>query len=553
MTAVNSNINAANGATTPRLGEGSFDIMGMLRSLSSSAGLDVGALRSALDMLATIAPDLANTLRGQLDALLSPVERGQLAASPATANPTASVTVARGDTLSRIAARAGVSLDALLAANPQFDAGKIGRGDRTSGTQGRDPDRIAIGERINLPEGARQSSRVATADQSAAPDRLAAQPSADAPSSPRSGPLDPGAASGRAAEQAEARVRGRASSSQCYKFVKEALQRAGVVSDYIPGVAARGAGPALEARGFTNILPGSNIRSPYDAPVGAVLVYGAAPGATDRNARYGHIELRTPNGFASDYFSARARTGDAAAGLDGRGRVLIGVYVKPDAGAVQRPSAANPVTAQATGGRLGDLSMIYETGRRPSQYRDAAGVVSSGRGDPGGKSYGAYQLASRTGTLQEFLRAEGSRWANEFRGMDPTRPGAFEAKWREIAAREPEAFFNAQHDFIQRTKYDRVVATVLARTGVDINTLPPAVRDAVWSMSVQHGRAAQLVTDSIRSVQRDGQLDNGRAIINRLYDDRTAYVNRIELPAATRSSLIDRYVAERSQALSMLR
>ena len=118
------------------------------------------------------------------------------------------------------------------------------------------------------------------------------------------------------------------SSGYCYRYVKQALQAAGAVPDYLPGAAAKDAGPHLERRGFVNLLdrPGSGIASPYDAPVGAVIVYGAAPGATDRNARYGHIEIRTRDGFASDYFSPNARTGPAANGLEGRGRVVTARY-----------------------------------------------------------------------------------------------------------------------------------------------------------------------------------------------------------------------------------
>ena len=71
-------------------------------------------------------------------------------------------------------------------------------------------------------------------------------------------------------------------------------------------------------------------------------------------------------------------------------------------------------------------------------------------------------------------------------------------------------------------------------------------------MGVQHGRAIQIITASINALKASGRLGDGRAVINRLYDDRVAYVNRIDLPSATRASLIERYVNERAQALNML-
>jgi hypothetical protein len=44
--------------------------------------------------------------------------------------------------------------------------------------------------------------------------------------------------------------------------------------------------------------------------------------------------------------------------------------------------------------RLGNLSMKYETSARPGQEAKAAARVSTGKGDAGGVSYGAYQLSS---------------------------------------------------------------------------------------------------------------------------------------------------------------
>lgn len=236
--------------------------------------------------------------------------------------------VQRGDTMSAIAARSGVSLSELVAANPQL----------------RNPSFIFPGDRITIPERA-ASTRVApvTGDQPAA---RTTGPRTAAPAT--TGELRPDATSVAAARDARDHVLP-ASSGYCYKYVKQALLRTGAVDHYLNGAAAKDAGPELERAGFVNVLgrSGSQIRSPYDAPEGAVLVYGAAPGATDRNARYGHIEIRTRDGFASDYFSPRARTGGAENGLDGRGRVLIGVYIKPDPNAAAATGGAAPVNGPA--------------------------------------------------------------------------------------------------------------------------------------------------------------------------------------------------------------
>ncbi|WP_288457126.1 LysM peptidoglycan-binding domain-containing protein [uncultured Sphingomonas sp.] len=233
--------------------------------------------------------------------------------------------VRSGETLSGIARDAGVSLAALAQRNDIAN-----------------PNMIHPGQRLSI-----AGSAAPSAGSSAGPVVAPAAAAAGAPTPAAAGAtVAPGAASLRAADIAAARAAGHQSIGKCYAWVKTALQQAGAVPDYLPGVAAKDAGPTLEARGFVNLLnqPGNAIQSPYDAPKGAVLVYGAAPGAVDRNAKYGHIEIRTGTGFASDYASANARTGSAANGLEGRGRVLTGVYVKPDAApaAAAAPTAAAP-------------------------------------------------------------------------------------------------------------------------------------------------------------------------------------------------------------------
>ena len=82
------------------------------------------------------------------------------------------------------------------------------------------------------------------------------------------------------------------STAACWHYVKHALFSAGVISSYPKTACAAEAGDELmRSYGFKR-LP---IRDPYQAPIGAVLVYG--------NRDHGHVEIRTKTGFVSDYHS----------------------------------------------------------------------------------------------------------------------------------------------------------------------------------------------------------------------------------------------------------
>ena len=112
----------------------------------------------------------------------------------------------------------------------------------------------------------------------------------------------------RAAEIAQARARGH-SVSRCWRYVKGALLASKTIDSYPKTANAKEAGRELQTSyGFKKI----NIKDPYKAPIGSVLVYGGG-GA-------GHVEIRTRFGFVSDFQSVRPSV-----------RPLIGVYIKPRA------------------------------------------------------------------------------------------------------------------------------------------------------------------------------------------------------------------------------
>ena len=94
---------------------------------------------------------------------------------------------------------------------------------------------------------------------------------------------------------------------RCWRYVKRALQLANVIACYPRTRLAKQAAVELPQRyGFKQIP----VENPFEAPVGAVLVYGG------RGA--GHVEIRTESGFVSDFSSP-----------DPSPRPLIGVFIKP--------------------------------------------------------------------------------------------------------------------------------------------------------------------------------------------------------------------------------
>jgi hypothetical protein len=95
----------------------------------------------------------------------------------------------------------------------------------------------------------------------------------------------------RAATLAEERANAR-SKARCWHYVKEALVAAHVIDSYPKTAYAAEAGDELvRDYGFKKL----SIRDPYKAPLGALVVYG--------NKSRGHVEIRTKDGFVSDYHS----------------------------------------------------------------------------------------------------------------------------------------------------------------------------------------------------------------------------------------------------------
>lgn len=167
---------------------------------------------------------------------------------------------------------------------------------------------------------------------------------------------------------------------------------------------------------------------------------------------------------------------------------------------------------------VGFVSQKYESGRK------GVSAISSGIGDPGGVSYGTYQLATKTGTMSKFLESkEASNYADKFKGLTPGS-AEFNKVYAEVASSDGENFNKAQHDFIKRTHYDPV-ATLAQKYGYDINDR--ATQEMLWSQSVQHGYGGnQKIFERLKARGIDPSKASKEDLIRETYAERAAYTSQ---------------------------
>jgi N-acetyl-anhydromuramyl-L-alanine amidase AmpD len=139
--------------------------------------------------------------------------------------------------------------------------------------------------------------------------------------------------------------------------------------------------------------------------------------------------------------------------------------------------AGNVIPITCTLAPLGALSKQFESGSA------GPGVISSGNGDPGGKSYGVWQFSLNKGTLAKFV----NRFYSDYFSNLTLASSAFDAKWRQLAADDPTGFRNAQFEFAKAQFYDVFIKRLAATFGLDAEARSRAFQNVVWSTAIQHG------------------------------------------------------------------
>ena len=150
-------------------------------------------------------------------------------------------------------------------------------------------------------------------------------------------------------------------------------------------------------------------------------------------------------------------------------------------------------------------------------------------------------MASKPGVVQDFVR--NSSFSKQFSG-EQAGSSSFDSTWKSLAS-NPQ-FQQEEHNYIAKTHF-QPAANYAAKEGLPVSD--PRVQEAVWSLSVQHGNYAKVI--SMAKQQLNGNTDPN-AVINALYDARSQYVRSLgNLSASEKISNINRYQKERYTVLNM--
>ena len=257
---------------------------------------------------------------------------------------------------------------------------------------------------------------------------------------------------------------------------------------------------------------------------------------TMRNLRtvVGGFNLRSPVAPMADSIKAQALQSAKGSGRSGR------------AGGVGQ-------TAGALSGQngIGKLAAQFESGRD--------GVAAIGYDRVGGTSYGKYQIASRVGSMDNFLKfldTAAPDMSKQLRSAGPAntgnRQGAMPDVWRKLASEQPERFEALQEKFIYDSHYKPALDAVTQRTPLEEDKISSAMQEVLWSTAVQHGPsgAARIFSRAAENAGNARDRNYDRKLIDNVYAIRAEQFG--SSTEQVQQSVRNRMHKEKALALNML-
>ena len=196
---------------------------------------------------------------------------------------------------------------------------------------------------------------------------------------------------------------------------------------------------------------------------------------------------------------------------------------------------------------MGFTAAKYESNLNPK-------AISNASGDIGGKSYGAWQFSSKTGSLDSFinsLKTSNKDFYSKLtkaKAKDGNKFGEkFDATWTSITSSNKDEFLKLQQNSIKQNYYDVAALALKSKYGFDISNKSNALKESLLSTAVQHGVGGTLSVFS--KINLNNSDDN---IINDLYNERQKVnVYFKDSSAAIKQSVYNRFTREKQDMINM--
>lgn len=191
---------------------------------------------------------------------------------------------------------------------------------------------------------------------------------------------------------------------------------------------------------------------------------------------------------------------------------------------------------------LGGMAAKFESGKAGSQ---AVGWDSTG-----GTSFGKYQIAAKTGTMDKFMdhlkktNPEAFERLSKAGPADTGKDGKFAQEWKKLASEGK--LQQSEHEFIKKTHYDVGAKGLKDKNLQDMLGKSKALQEVMWSTSVQHGGGG--ASGIFNKVYKEGMSEQD--LIKAIYAERGTRFG--SSTAQVRSSVQDRFAKEQQLALGLV-
>jgi hypothetical protein len=224
---------------------------------------------------------------------------------------------------------------------------------------------------------------------------------------------------------------------------------------------------------------------------------------------------------------------------------------------VEKPAESAGAEVNKT---LGQIAALFESGKD--------GIAAIGYDRAGGTSYGQYQIASKPGTMDNFiafLSEKATDFAERLKKAGASNTGSKQGQmpkvWKELAEEAPERFGALQKEFINKTHFEPALAKIKELTGLDANKLSEGVREAIFSTAVQHGAggAGRIVSRALDAVglgkltsnnQKETQAAEQK-LVRDIYQNRSGQF--MSSGERVREAVQDRLKSEMNMVLNLLK